>query len=276
MTIPIGGFRIDCIRLILVMLSLPVVFLRTEFSRADEPSVPPPDGWWVYKTGELSEADRSCASSSIRARVVATSFKSWGLPSGYDRYPDINSVNTTTFAGGRFVGEDKGEWGGGLYWVSPDGNTKTKIIDDSPHALLRTSFGIFVLTGYDGVVPGSGVIWRLDLEGEPAPQATLIADLDAFPRAVDRAPDGSILIVTDNRLLRLAAPGTVTTLGSIDFDGLNPNSVAEMPDGVVYVGMRHFLARFNAAAPSSRVEWLLPTTCARFEMSGKSCECHAP
>jgi hypothetical protein len=68
--------------------------------------------------------------------------------------------------------------------------------------------------------------------------------------------------------------GRIENLCRVDFEGLYPRSLAVTPNGSVYVGMRHYVARIEA--PGERdctVEWFVPEGCARFVERDVDCVC---
>jgi hypothetical protein len=252
------------------VVALFVAFFSTALVRADEAATPPPDGWWIYKTGAPSEADSLCANNAMTSRFAALSNGSVILSSGGEYHPTFPD---TPFAGGRLEGEDMGEFGGALRWVAPDGFTRLQILDENARGLLRTPYGDFILTGVDHGSHSVGHIWRLSNESITPPALTLVADIKESPVAFNAAPDGSTVIVTYAKIVRLKAPGTVETVTTADFGLLYPNSIVEMPNGTIYVGMRLFLVRLVPTSKAYQIEWLLPTDCPQFKRGGSGCVC---
>jgi hypothetical protein len=72
--------------------------------------------------------------------------------------------------------------------------------------------------------------------------------------------DGSLLIATTRRLLRvLPSDKTVEVLHKDAFWGwLYPDSLVVTPGGVIYLGMRHGVARIEKKGRQYQVVWLLP------------------
>jgi hypothetical protein len=233
----------------------------------------PPDGWWVYKTGELSDADRECVAHAWVNRFAQVSNGTLQLNSGPAILPGPLNV---PYAGGRLAGVNLGEWGGKLEWAASNGSTRATILAENVLSLVHAPFGNFLLTGSPGWLgDGDGAIWRLSDESVIPPTATHIANVQGMPGASFLSPHGSIVIVTPAQLVRVPSPGSMQTILSVDFRGLFPSSIVEMPDGVIYIGMRHFLVRLVPAAGSYRLDWLLPADCPRFKPADHDCVCSA-
>ena len=75
----------------------------------------------------------------------------------------------------------------------------------------------------------------------------MLADLGGAPYAYTEDRDGSIIVVTGSKLVRVATAGKVTTIFETNYLLLGPNSLAVTPSGVIYVGMRHFVTRLTPA-----------------------------
>ncbi|HTE19355.1 MAG TPA: hypothetical protein VK689_13355, partial [Armatimonadota bacterium] len=64
---------------------------------------------------------------------------------------------------------------------------------------------------------------------------------------------------TEHRLLRVDTRGTVTVLLDNAFwGGLYPHSIVRAPNGTIYLGMRHGIARLTRRANEYSMEWLVP------------------
>ena len=237
-------------------------------------SLTPPEGWRVYKVGELSDADRECATNAWVNRFARASNGALKLNSGIVSIPGSLDV---PYAGGHLVGQDLGEFGGKLVWASQDGSMRSEILAANALSLLRSPIGNFLLTGPAGWLgDGDGAIWNLSDESVTPPNAVLVANIEGAPRASSISPDGSIAIVTPANIVRLTSSTSVETILKVNFGGLFPNSIAETADGVIYVGMRHFLARLVPTGGGYQLAWLLPADCPQFKPADHDCVCSAP
>ena len=84
------------------------------------------------------------------------------------------------------------------------------------------------------------------------------ADLKDAPRVGLVEPDGSILIATIKRLIRVHPDKSEEVLVSDAFWwALYPNSIVRTSAGDIYLGMRHGIVRLKAGV-AGKTEWLLP------------------
>jgi len=49
---------------------------------------------------------------------------------------------------GKLVGEDQGEWGGSLWWISKDGRRRKWLSDENVHGFVRTSTVSWLLSAW--------------------------------------------------------------------------------------------------------------------------------
>jgi len=259
-----------------------LVYLVVEHSTALATDLlAPPEGWRVYKISELSDPDRECVGQAWVNRFARVSNGVLKLSSGPVVMPGPLDV---PYAGGRLVGQDLGEWGGRLEWIPSEGSMRSPILAENTQSLVRSPTGNFLLTGSDGWgatvdswgTVGEGKIWRLSDENVSPPNAVLVANLEGAPRASFLSPDGSIVIVTLAQVIRLSPSGSTETILRVDFRGLFPNSIVEMADGVIYIGMRHFLGRLVPTGGGYQLAWLLPADCPLFKPADHDCVCSAP
>jgi hypothetical protein len=104
-------------------------------------------------------------------------------------------------------------------------------------------------------------------------RSTVLADLGESPQAFALAPDGSVVLVTSEKIHRIKSPGMIETIRSAKYGLLYPNSVAVLRSGAIYVGMRHFVTRLRPKVSSFEEDWLVPSDCLRFVDLGYRCVC---
>jgi hypothetical protein len=262
---------------IFAAVALFAAYFNIAVVRAGDVTTPPPDGWWIYKTGELDGSARRCGNFSSREWIVTPSESMIKITQRGDQSEQgKGTFQFEPYAGGQLEGVDVGEFAGGLWWIAPDGKTKIQVSDERVHGFARTDYGVFVLTGLDHMGLYSGKILRMSDEGEGPPTTSVVTDMGESTQAFAAPPDGSVIIATSSKVLRLKSPGTVGTLRPVDFGGLYPISIAAMPDGTIYISARMFVARLTPNADSFQLDWLLPANCPRFEQKGTLCLCLAP
>jgi hypothetical protein len=112
------------------------------------------------------------------------------------------------------------------------------------------------------------------VSGEPGHPAKLLATLGSAPSVVVEEPPGAFLVLTTKGLLRVKATGAVENLGQLKpLWALYPNSMVRAPSGVLFVGMRHFVARLTLAGGRLAATWLVPSNCKDFAVEGMGCKC---
>ena len=62
---------------------------------------------------------------------------------------------------------------------------------------------------------------------------------------------------------------------STEYGFLYPNSVVVMPNGELFVGMRHFVTRIIPRGLTFREYWLVPKNCSRFRNRISYCTCES-
>jgi hypothetical protein len=172
---------------------------------------------------------------------------------------------------GWMVGLDGGEFGGSLWWLPIEGRA-IRLIGLNVRSIVVEGDAVLVLTDdvkeYDHVAAlhrfgRSGSTWRLIEE----------LDLDGEGQFAIAAEQGMVLVLTSRVLLQWRHAGTLEKLLALDLDQLYPNSIVRSPDGVIHVGMRHFVLRLFERDQRWHEEWLLPRECAHFGEQDEKCIC---
>lgn len=188
---------------------------------------------------------------------------------------------------GWLSGYNKGEFGGKLWWTDFAGNRPYQVMgrrdcrgDKSdaerfPYignivALRKRSDTALVFAGLAHLMMDEGVVGvARQVEGKW--QTCVLTDLKSAPDAVADDGDDLWLVLTTIRLVRFHGNGLLDELGSFPFldKGLYPNSMVKLPDGTLYVGMRHFVARLIPGARDRyRSELLVPSAMPLFDPDG--------
>jgi hypothetical protein len=169
---------------------------------------------------------------------------------------------------GWIVGFDAGEWGGGLYWFSPDGKEHYQITPPHPvgwldaenvRDILPDGNSYLVAQGLAHLSLDQGKVVRLTRQGKGRWIAKRVADLGSAPCLCLKDVEDSWIIFTNEAMVRLRPDGSLIQLGHFEFNGwLYPNSIARAGDGAIYVGMRHFVARVLPEGDHYQAELLVP------------------
>jgi hypothetical protein len=162
---------------------------------------------------------------------------------------------------GWIIGFNHGEFGSGLWWFSPDGERRYKISNIQLVSLFPNGKELLAVEGIAHGGVSTGEIVRLfrgrtgRWEGKP------LVDLGAAPKVAIKDVDGSIIVATTNRLLRVvpASKRIHVIVDNVFWGGLYPNSMVTTASGSIFIGMRHGVAKIERAASTYRVRWLLPS-----------------
>jgi len=251
----------------------------------------PPAGWVPYPTPK-EEASLSirCANGSGRPQRVffsdAGQLQIKQLPSSYERdeysrqqlpkgvkYQRGMIGRRSLFkvpGGGWLLGFDAGEFGGGLWSADSSGNTH-ELSHENVHGLIDTPQGVMVFVGLAHMGLDSGNVLIVPHTATSKAEVKTLAKLDGAPEALTRISSDTALVVTTHGITEISSAGGAKTLLHTDFSLLYPNSVVSTPDGIVYVGMRLFVVRFDPHAEPHAEQWFLPRSCERFEATGCVC-----
>jgi hypothetical protein len=189
---------------------------------------------------------------------------------------------------GFLMGFDAGEFGGGLWWFSKNGQKVSKLFGNNVHAIYKTNEGIYVLSGINHLTLDRGSLFRFE-ETAAEVSVTEVADLQGSPEASQALPDGRILVATPTSVLRVDGDGKIATLyqgrkasfvkgaftyTNADRDGfIIPESIVVDKHGDIYVGMRFFVFRLRERQGKIESEWLMRSECERYKTVRYTCSC---
>jgi hypothetical protein len=162
---------------------------------------------------------------------------------------------------GWIVSFNRGEFGATLWWFSPDGTRRDKISSmEWINSFLFTDTGLLALEGISHGFGSNGRIIRLSPGVDGRWHSKTLVPLNEEPHVAVKDVDGSLIVATHNRLVRVhpASKKVEVLLRDVFWSGLYPNSMVLTPQGTVYLGMRHGVAKVEQRDRTYRVEWLLP------------------
>lgn len=154
---------------------------------------------------------------------------------------------------GWIIGFNQGEFGCGLRWFLPDGARRYNVSQLQLVSLFSDGKDLLAVERIAQGGVSTGAIdplfrgWTGRWEGKP------LVDLGAAPYVAIRDFDGSLIIATTSRLLRV--PG----VDNVFWRGLYPNSIVTTAAGSIFIGMRHGVAKIDKAASTYKVRWVLPS-----------------
>lgn len=171
------------------------------------------------------------------------------FPPHFRQTKDMIGRAMTLRAGGDWlIGFDAGEFGGGLWWASPDGRRTKMLTRENVQAFVRRHDDVLVFTGLShmGYDRGAAYLFRsTDNDGE----ITRIADLDSAPYAALPESDGSVLIALSDGVVTLRPDGHVVRLyEQEEMPILYPNSIVGEESDTIFVGMRFYVLRLRRSA----------------------------
>lgn len=176
---------------------------------------------------------------------------------------------------GWVVGFNAGEWGGGLFWFNSDGTRHYQLKLDHPidrwdaenvRELRSCGESVIAFQGLSHMGLDVGKVVKLSHHDDGAWKAKLLANLGSSPQVCLQDREDSWIVITSKSIHRLDITGKLEDLGKSDFTrGLYPNSITRTPDGTIYLGMRHFVARLIPDGKGFRAELLVPTNLPLFD-----------
>ena len=224
--------------------------------------------WWVAQTDIKHEWVVTPGDAGPRVKLLIQQKDSpsplpFEIKPGSAREGLAGERKTAKVDDGWIVSFNAGEFGAGLWWFSPGGERRYKISDDHVVSLVPTSSGLLVAVGLaHGVgAPFKGRCLRLSRNAKGQWVTEALFDLGGAPLVVVKDVDGSLVVATYNRLLRIfpALKKTDVIVDNVFWGDLYPNSLVIAPSGTIFVGMRHGIAKVEKKGKSYKVFWLLPS-----------------
>lgn len=185
--------------------------------------------------------------------------------------PSIDVPGTAEFSGprvvleevdGAWLGVDRTELGGALYWVPRDGSGPERVSQENIQGIVRLGGRIIALSGLAFMSWDEGALLEPARDQDGQWRVGHIVPLGAAPRAfaVDPRDPEVLWIVTHEAILRYAQ-GELKRVRRVDYRRLDPNSLAIDSEGRLFVGMRHLVARHSPSPRGWNEDWLVPPEC---------------
>jgi len=191
--------------------------------------------------------------------------------SGQHERPAIDGASSfARVDDGWLVGFNHGEWGGALYWYSPDGKNKYKVSDHQIVDFFSLPNGIHAIEGMAHLSINRGSIIRI-ARSEPHShwKAITVTSLFAKPYAISMHRDNAMLITLSNSLISVDTDYNISILlHDPPWGNLFPNSsVLSSDQQKLYIGMRQFVGEFDI--PTKKVRLLIPSGAFLHKLSKK-------
>lgn len=157
---------------------------------------------------------------------------------------------------GWICGYDNGEFGGGLYWFSPDGSRHVEIDGKNVAIVGKTSKGIFAVRSLTHLM-----FWYADLVAvEPSPagwKLRSITDLHRSPGPILQAGD-RFIYATDEYVSTLETDGTQHELYH-PWGRISPDSMVRRANGEIWIGSTLALLRLTPKTGGKYApQWFVP------------------
>jgi hypothetical protein len=175
---------------------------------------------------------------------------------------------------GWLVGFDGGEFGGGLWWFSRNGQDIKKLPTNNVHAISKTPDGIFVLEGIAHLSLDTGAIDRF-IETPDEISLQFVANLKGSPEASTVRSDGQIVVATMHSVLLVDHFGHVNEIYKSGEDLVYPTSVVVDGQGNIFVAMRFFVLQLVPNNGRYDPQWLMPGKCRSVKQVNYRCVCTA-
>src|SRR5262245_39718869 len=150
-------------------------------------------------------------------------------------------------ANGYLVGYDSGEWGGGLYSYSKSGELLQELLTENVRRIVKFRDGYLVFTGIAHMFTDRGEAALLKRDGDDWRVAYRL-DLTGEPRTFLQESESSMLIATDDRILRITNGRRVEVLYGSRHRFWGANSMVKDRDGTLYLGASYIVVRLRPRA----------------------------
>jgi hypothetical protein len=233
-------------------------------------SDPPLPGWVAYP--KPTDDDMRCANYSKREWKVSLNGEKLEVKmdrSGRGQFHELRVDD------GWLRGQDFGEFGGGLYWTSVDRRRKKRLSSENIIGFVNSSKGVLAVAGLRHMGSDYGMVLQITNGPGATRKATELADLSWAPDAFASESPDSLIVLTTNGIARVTTAGNVEQLFRTHYELLWPNSMTLSSNGVIHVGMRHFIIRLTPNGKTYDEEWFVPADCAHFINRDYDCVCSA-
>lgn len=233
--------------------------------------------WQVFKEGDTTKIREQYKGPTITI-----------LPFKIDTRLPTYSYHVQQVDDGWLIGSNGGEWGGNLSWFNLDGSKKkTLLFNENVRGLVKSSTGIFVVTGLHHLGLFEGKIFHIEKREDGNWDAKLLVDFRGIPHTFTQESTDSLLVVAGNRdqsspkasdtfveepdnhfvkesgdLWRVKTNGKVDSLLISDrLSTMQPNSMTLSQTGVIYLGAWRFVVRLTPLEKGYKEEIFVPPTC---------------
>ncbi|MBK7642684.1 MAG: hypothetical protein IPJ19_06470 [Planctomycetes bacterium] len=110
--------------------------------------------------------------------------------------------------GGLLLGATRGEWGGEVVYLKPDGKQE-QVLWENTIGLHRTPSGIVAVTGLAHLTLEEGVLYRIDLGADGSYKATWWKRLPGAPSRSGLRADGTLVVSCRGGTIAVSPDGSL-------------------------------------------------------------------
>jgi hypothetical protein len=250
-----------------------------------------PAGWTETRppVGSIwQNSELLCANSSRREWRVQSSDQVQIIDSAKEKPTKVtfppNLVRTKDMLGrailvkagdGWLIGFNAGEFGGGLWWANADGSQTKPLSGENVQVIAPRGEELLVLTGLAHLSIDKGTVYSYR-PGNGTPGAFVrIADLGSAPGAAMLQKNGTLLIATDTRVLKLSSDNRLWELYRSENMGFfYPHSIVADQHDTVFVGMRFYVLCLKRRTDETYdASWFVQSNCTRVKVKDFDCIC---
>jgi hypothetical protein len=181
-------------------------------------------------------------------------------------------IVTASYSRGWLLGFNRGEFGGGLWWVPAGAGHPQQLSTEPVEGFVPLDDRLLVLSGLAHMTISQGGVFEVTTDSSGGIGLRLVADLGACPYAA-HSVSGSLIVACSHGIARVSLAGRVEWLSRTDYEPLTPRSIVALPSGAVYMGMNRFVAELVPNAGAYAETWYVPGDCVRFEVDTARIEC---
>jgi hypothetical protein len=155
---------------------------------------------------------------------------------------------------GWLIGCNAGEHGGGLFWFNETGTAHRRINHENIQCIFSFNNEIHILSGLSHLHTTNGNLSRIE-NIDNQWKAVKSIDLKSKPAVYSISSDNELLIITEDRLLKIKKNYKVRSILKNSFwKKIYPNSIA-FKNNEIFIGMRGGIMKINYKKPKNQV-WL--------------------
>lgn len=174
---------------------------------------------------------------------------------GYQRPHELR----IQFAGSTLIGEDRGEWGGGLSVIDAQGGKPLMILQRNVLQMFSSDAGVVVIVG--DLNANQGSVWLFAKNSSHERAIEMKTDLRGYPRVAEQRGD-DILLVYGEGVSVVESGFKERKIADLPLLELHPNSTARVARSDIYVGMKAFVVRLALGANGGySQQWLTEQGC---------------